>query len=85
MLESVTVSVTVVEPAAVGVPVMAPVLELMERLAGSPVADHVYGVAPPVAATLAEYGLPATPTGRGDAVVIETGARTFNVNCLLAD
>jgi hypothetical protein len=36
-----TVTETVLVPAAAGMPLMAPVVALMERLAGNPVADHV--------------------------------------------
>ena len=52
---SVTRNVTLAETAAVGVPVMAPVVALSERPAGSAPAeiDHVYGAAPPVAERLA--------------------------------
>jgi hypothetical protein len=62
--ESVTVTMTDDEvPAVVGVPVMAPVDESMLRPAGNPVADQVYGVVPPVAATVAEYAVPTVPPG----------------------
>lgn len=50
---SVTVTVTVLVPAAVGVPVICPVFGLIVRFAGKPVALHVYGVVPPTAATVA--------------------------------
>jgi hypothetical protein len=53
VLESVTVIEGVLVPAAVGVPEIAPD-ELIERPAGSPVADQVYGAVPPVAAIVAE-------------------------------
>jgi hypothetical protein len=46
--ESVTVSVTLAEPAAVGVPVMDEPLTC--NPAGRPLADQVYGGVPPVAA-----------------------------------
>ena len=53
VVESVTVMVGEVVPVAVGVPEMAPD-KLIVRPAGSPVADQVYGAAPPVAAMVAE-------------------------------
>ena len=53
LVESVTVIVGVLVPAAVGVPEMAPE-ELMLRPAGRPVADQVYGAVPPPAAMVAE-------------------------------
>jgi len=52
-VESVTVTVTVLVPAAVGVPVICPVLALIVSPAGNPAAPHVYGVAPPTAASAA--------------------------------
>ena len=48
---SVTVRFTEFEPIAVGVPVIWPVVGLMLKPAGRPVADHAYGVVPPVAVT----------------------------------
>jgi hypothetical protein len=51
-VESVTVNVTGVVPAAVGVPVICPVL-LSESPAGSAVDVNVYGPVPPVAAIAA--------------------------------
>ena len=52
-VESVTVTTTVPELAPCGVPLMTPLDGSMLRPAGRPVADHVYGVVPPVAATVA--------------------------------
>jgi hypothetical protein len=40
----------------------------MERPLGRPLADQVYGETPPVAANVAEYGVPTVPAGR---VVVE--------------
>jgi hypothetical protein len=51
LVESFTVTFAVLVPAAVGVPVITPVLALIVSPAGRPVADHVYGVVPPVAVT----------------------------------
>jgi hypothetical protein len=48
--ESVAVIATVLVAAAVGVPLMTPVVVLMERPAGNPLAAQVYGVVPPAAA-----------------------------------
>jgi hypothetical protein len=49
---SVTVTVAVVVPAVVGVPETTPAAGSIVNPAGSPVADHVNGVAPPVAVTV---------------------------------
>ena len=51
-LESFTVTTTVLGPVAEGVPLIRPVVELILRPAGSPVADQLYGVVPPVAITV---------------------------------
>src|SRR5476649_1905160 len=48
---SVTAALTVEAPAAVGVPVIAPLDGLIESPAGSPLADHASPPAPPVALT----------------------------------
>lgn len=49
--ESVTITVTLLVPAAVGVPVICPVPAFIVNPAGKPVACHVYGVVPPAATT----------------------------------
>ena len=72
LVESVTVIFTVLVAAEFVVPLMAPLDGSILRPAGNPVADHVYGVVPPVAATVALYAVPATPPGSGEVVVIDT-------------
>jgi hypothetical protein len=49
----VIVTVTVDVPVLDGVPEMTPVAESIESPRGSPLADHVSGGVPPVAATVA--------------------------------
>src|SRR5215813_456786 len=66
-------------PRAVGVPLMTPVVGAsgLNPAGNAPeVTDHVYGCVPPVAAKVWEYDMPSMPFGRGDDVVIETGAAT---------
>ena len=58
MVESVAVIVTVLVPRVVAVPVIAPVDAWSVRPAGRPVANQVYGVVPPVAASVALYDVP---------------------------
>ncbi len=61
-------------PAWLGVPVNAPLEEFNDSPAGrdDPAAsDQLYGVLPPVAATVAEYAVPTCPLGN-TAVVIDT-------------
>ena len=54
LFASFTCTVILLVPVAVGVPVMAPVLAFNDNPAGNvpTVIDHVYGVAPPVAASV---------------------------------
>jgi hypothetical protein len=70
---SVTVIDAVNVPVTVGVPVIAPVDALIFRPVGRPLADQLYGVVPPVAATVVEYGVFWMPLGNV-AVVIFSGA-----------
>ena len=51
--ESLTFTVTWLVPPALGVPVIAPVEELMLKPFGRPVADQVYGDVPPLTASVA--------------------------------
>jgi len=76
----VTVSVTVKVPAAVGVPEIAPVVALIAKPAGRPVADHVYGVVPPLAVGVAgTYATPTSPFGRAD------GQTTLSVGLIVTE
>lgn len=50
---SVTLMVTILDPEMVGAPEMMPVAEAMDKPLGKPVADQLYGAAPPVAVTTA--------------------------------
>jgi len=59
-------------PEATGVPLILPAL-LIVRPPGSPLADHVYGETPPVAANVAEYAVPTVPAG-SEVVEIASGA-----------
>ena len=53
-VESVALMVTEAVPEALGVPEICPVLALMLSPEGSPVADHAYGVLPPLALAVVE-------------------------------
>ena len=79
-MESVTVTFTVLDPAVVGFPVIVPEFGSMANPAGRPLAVQVYGLVPPLAATVAEYGLLAGLAG-SEAVVIESSGPMFSVNC----
>jgi hypothetical protein len=83
LLESVTVTATVLVPDAVGVPPIAPVDAFSVRPAGSPVAVHVYGALPPLATRVAPYAVFTAPLGR-DVVVMATAGAIVNVKFLVA-
>lgn len=76
LVESVMPAVTLYVPAVVGEPPMAAVFGLKVRPAGSPLTDHVNGVAPPLDARLAEYPTPAMPLGKLVVVMERTGTIT---------
>jgi hypothetical protein len=82
LVESVTVTVTGLEPALGGVPEITPVDEFIVRLAGSPLADQVYDCVPPAAATVNEYAPPTLPSDNA-AVVIESAAEIVIVKCFV--
>ena len=69
---SATCTVKLAAPAVVGVPLIVPVVELSARPAGRapPVTDQLYGLVPPVAVSVCEYGVLTVPLGSGDVVVI---------------
>ena len=64
-------------PEDVGVPEI--VFPLRVRPVGSEPAeiDHVYGLVPPVAASVCEYALVATPLGREVVVILRAGPTTI--------
>ena len=69
---SVTLTVKLLVPVAVGVPEMTPVLDDSPSPAGRlPKAmDHVYGLVPPVAASVALYGEFCTALGNEVVVIV---------------
>jgi hypothetical protein len=57
-----------------GVPLSTPAADQLSPAGREPeLSDHVYGVVPPDAPKVSEYGVPTVPGGRGDVVVIESG------------
>src|SRR5690348_18446029 len=77
--ESMTVTLAVLVPAAVGVPVIWPVLWFMTRPAGRPVADQERGVWPPCAVTVVEYPIFTVALGSGEVAVRRNGE--WRLNC----
>jgi len=72
----------VLVPADDGVAEICP-LEFIDSAAGNPVALNEYGPLPPVAVTVAEYAVPATPFG-SDVVEIESGALIVRLRLAVA-
>ena len=68
-------------PAIVAVP---SALVVIESPAGRPVADHLYGGTPQVAATEAWYGVPTMPCGSEDVVMFNAGGLIVSWYDLLA-
>jgi hypothetical protein len=75
-VESLSVTTTVLVPAAVGAPLIAPVDVFSVKPAGRPVADHVYGAFPPDPASVAAYAVLTAPPGSEVVVMASTGAIT---------
>jgi hypothetical protein len=70
--ESLTRTVTLFDPAAVGVPDTTPVLAPIDNPAGSTPAeiDHVLGANPPLTANSVEYATPTTGLGTVFVVIV---------------
>ena len=79
-----TLTVTVEVPALLALPLITPVVLFRDSPAGSlPEAIvHVYGVDPPVAASLTEYATFLVATGSGDVVVICKGTVMVKLKAL---
>src|SRR5271165_4788228 len=73
--ESVTFTVKFVVPAAVGVPLIAPVDAFSVNPAGKLPTDiaQLYGVVPPVAANVCEYPPPTGPFANDAVVIVSVG------------
>ena len=85
--ESVTLKVSAAaDTAAVGVPVMAPVAVFSDRPAGNVplVSDHVYGVVPPDAVSVAEYAVPTLPFGNDVVVIVSVAGVVVSVSAAVA-
>jgi hypothetical protein len=65
----VTVIVTLLVPAAAGLPEIWPDPASMVSPAGKPLADQAYGAVPPLAFTAPLYAKPMTPLGRDEVVI----------------
>ena len=83
--ESVTCAVIVKLPDAVGVPLSAPVPPFSVTPVGNApaVMDQLYGVVPPVAASVPEYAVPTVPLGRDVVLIASPGGAIVNVKLAL--
>ena len=82
---SVTLTVKLDEPAAVGVPDIVPP-ERLNPAGSDPLAtDHVYGGVPPVALSGCEYATPTVPAGNEEVVMLKAGALIVNDKAAVAD
>jgi len=82
---SVTFTVKLAEPAAVGVPLMTPSTSVNPAGSDPLATDHVYGGVPPVALTACEYVFPAVPGGNKDVLILSAGAAIVIASEALAD
>jgi hypothetical protein len=71
---SVTFTVKLADPAAVGVPEIVPAAKLSPTGSDPVAMDQVYGGDPPVALSACEYPTPSMPTGNEDVVIVNAGA-----------
>ena len=71
-LESMTLNVSEIAFAgAPGVPLITPVLDKVNPAGRVPlIRDHLSGEVPPLAVSVAEYGIPTFPFGNGEPVVM---------------
>jgi hypothetical protein len=76
LVESVSVTTTVLVPAAVGVPLIAPVEALSVKPGGRPVAPQWYGALPPDPASVAAYAEFTAPFGSEVVPIASAGAIT---------
>ena len=83
---SVTFAVKLKAPAAVGVPVIVPVLDRDNPGERAPeINAHEYGVTPPLAVSVCKYTVPTFPEGSVVSVVIANGLATVRLNVRAAD
>jgi hypothetical protein len=78
---SLTATVKLLAPEAVGVPVIRPVAGARLSPAGRlpPVTDQVYGVVPPLPCTRFEYLVPLMPEGKDDVIIARAAGATPSV------
>jgi len=84
-LESLTLTVNEEEPAVVGVPLIWPELLSVRPAGREPeLSDQLYGVVPPLAASVAEYGVPCVLPAN-EVVVIDKGVVALDLTVKFAE
>src|SRR5689334_340609 len=85
LLESFTCTVKLLVPAVVGVPEIAPAGESASPAGRLPLATvHWLPPLPPLAASVWEYGVPATPSGSDAVVTLRPGGAIVMVSAWVA-
>src|SRR5204863_9186369 len=80
---SLTATVKLAVPAALGVPLITPPLDNVRPAGNDPnVIDQVYEPVPPLAANVSEYAALAAPAGRGEVVIIDGAGLIVSANGL---
>ena len=82
---SVTFTVKLDEPAAIGVPDIVLPARLSPAGSDPLVTDHVYGGVPPVALSACEYAAPTVPAANDDVVILKAAALIVNDRAAVAD
>jgi hypothetical protein len=83
---SVTLTVKLADPAAVGVPDIAPPVDRLNPAGSDPAdSDHEYGGDPPDAANVCEYATPTVPAGSDDVVMPSAGGLIVSDRAAVVD
>ncbi|HEY3838649.1 MAG TPA: hypothetical protein VGL72_18855 [Bryobacteraceae bacterium] len=82
---SVTLTVKLDDPVAVGVPEIVPPARLSPTGRDPAATDHVYGGDPPVALSVWEYPTPIMPAGNEDVVIVNAAGLIASDKAALVD
>jgi hypothetical protein len=82
---SVTLTLKLDEPGAMGVPLIMPPAKRNPAGTDPLTIDHVYGGFPPIALMACEYAVPTVPAGSVDVVIFKIGALIVSNSTALAD
>jgi hypothetical protein len=83
---SVTLTVKLADPAAVGLPEIVPPGDIFSPAGSDPLTiDQEYGGEPPDAASACEYPIRTVPTGSDDVVITSAGGLIVSDNAVVAE